>query len=140
MSIGSETLSPPPPSRLLFALESRAVLEWAALPLAWPLLKRAPRGDGHPVMVLPGLVAGDSSTWPLRRLLEELGYVSYPWQLGVNIGPRGETVPKLLARVRRIERKHGRKLSLIGWSLGGAMARAVGAHLPDSVRNVITLG
>lgn len=133
--------APPPPSRLLLALESRALFEWASLPLAWPWLKRvAARGDGHPVMVLPGLVAGDGSTWPLRRLLEELGYVPYPWQLGVNFGPRGETVPKLLARVRRIERRHGRKLSLIGWSLGGAMARAVGAHLPESVRNVITLG
>ncbi len=133
--------APRPPSRLLLALESRAVFEWGAFALAWPWLKaRAPRGDGHPVMVLPGLVAGDASTWPLRRYLEELGYTPYPWQLGVNFGPRGETVPKLLTRVRRIERKHGRKVSLIGWSLGGAMARALGAHLPESVRNVITLG
>ncbi len=131
---------PPPPSRLLLALESRAVFEWASLALAWPWLKRAPKGDGHPVLVLPGLVAGDASTWPLRKYLEELGYVPYPWQLGVNFGPRGETLPKLLARVRRIERKHGRKVSLIGWSLGGAMARGLGANLPDSVRNVITLG
>jgi hypothetical protein len=131
---------PSPPSRLLLALESRAVFEWASFALTWPLLKRAPRGDGHPVMVLPGLVAGDSSTWPLRRFLEELGYTPYPWQLGFNFGPRGETVQKLLARVRRIERKHGRKVSLIGWSLGGAMARGLGANLPDAVRNVISLG
>jgi len=132
--------SPSPPSRLLLALESRAVFEWASFALAWPWLKRAPRGDGHPVMVLPGLVAGDASTWPMRRFLEELGYVPYPWKLGFNFGPRGETVPKLLARVQRIERKHGRKLSLIGWSLGGAMARALGARMPEAVRNVITLG
>lgn len=131
---------PPPPSRLLLALESRAVFEWASFALAWPWLRKLPRGDGHPVLVLPGLVAGDASTWPLRRFLEELGYVAYPWQLGVNFGPRGETVPKLLARARRIERKHQQKVSVIGWSLGGAMARALGARLPDSIRNVITLG
>ena len=57
---------PPPPSRLLLALESRAVLEWASFAFAWPWLKRAPKGDGHPVLVLPGLIAGDASTWPLR--------------------------------------------------------------------------
>jgi pimeloyl-ACP methyl ester carboxylesterase len=131
---------PQAPSRLLLALESRAVFEWASFALAWPWLKRAPKGDGHPVLVLPGLVAGDSSTWPLRRFLEELGYVAYPWKLGVNFGPRGETVPKLLARVRSIHHKHGRKVSVIGWSLGGAMARALGARMPDQVRNVVTLG
>jgi len=137
-SVEAERLGPP--SRLLFALESRAVLEWASFALAWPWLKRAPKGDGHPVLVLPGLVAGDASTYPLRRFLKQLGYVAYPWELGVNFGPRGETVPKLLARVQQIERKHGTKLSLIGWSLGGAMARALAVRMPDQIRNVITLG
>lgn len=132
--------SPKPPSRLLLALESRAIFEWASFALSWPLLKRAPQGDGHPVLVLPGLIAGDASTYPLRRFLEELGYEAYPWKLGVNFGPRGETVPKLIARVRQIERRHGRKVSIIGWSLGGAMARALGARLPELVRSVITLG
>jgi pimeloyl-ACP methyl ester carboxylesterase len=136
----SEPAPPTAPSRLLLALEGRAVFEWASFALAWPWLKRAPKGDGHPVLVLPGLVAGDGSTWPLRKYLEELGYTAYPWKLGVNFGPRGETVPKLLARVRQIQRKHDRKVSLIGWSLGGAMARALGAQLPELVRNVVTLG
>ncbi|MFO1494138.1 MAG: alpha/beta fold hydrolase [Lysobacterales bacterium] len=131
---------PKPPSRLLLALESRAVFEWASFAVSWPWLKRAPRGDGHPVLVLPGLVAGDASTYPLRRFLEELGYAAHPWKLGVNFGPRGETVPKLIARVRQIQRKHGQKVSLVGWSLGGAMARALGARMPEHVRNVITLG
>lgn len=136
----SATSSPEAPSRLLLALESRAVFEWASFAFAWPWLKRAPKGDGHPVLVLPGLVAGDASTWPLRRFLEELGYVAYPWTLGVNFGPRGDTVPKLIARVRQIQRKHDRKVSVIGWSLGGAMARSLSARMPDQVRNVVTLG
>lgn len=129
-----------PPSRLLLALEGRAVFEWASFALTWPWLKRAARGDGHPVMVLPGLIAGDASTWPLRRLLEELGYTPYPWELGVNLGPRGDTVPKLIRRLRQIHKRHGEPVSLIGWSLGGAMARALAARMPDHVRNVVSLG
>jgi hypothetical protein len=52
------------PSALLMAMESRAMFEWASYALTWPLLKRAPRGDSHPVLVLPGLLAGDNSTIP----------------------------------------------------------------------------
>ena len=128
------------PSGLLLALEGRAVLEWAAYLAAWPLLGHAPRGDGHPVLVLPGLTAGDSSTWPLRRFIERCGYAAYPWELGLNCGPRDGTVRKLLARIRAIEREHGRKLSLVGWSLGGAMARVLAVREPERVRSVITLG
>jgi pimeloyl-ACP methyl ester carboxylesterase len=128
------------PSPLLLALEGRAFLEWAACVAAWPLLTRAPRGDGHPVLVLPGLTAGDSSTWPLRKFIERCGYAVYPWELGLNCGPRSGVVRKLLARIRGIERAHERKVSLVGWSLGGAMARALAVREPTRVRSVITLG
>jgi len=131
---------PAPPSRLLLALEARAIFEWGAYMLAWPWMRFAPKGDGHPVMVLPGLIAGDASTWPLRHFLGQLGYEAYPWDLGANLGPRGDTVKKLLARITEIERRHQQKVSLIGWSLGGAMARALAGNLPELVRNVITLG
>jgi hypothetical protein len=77
-----------PPSALLLALEGRAWFEWGSLALAWNWLQKAPRGDGHPVLVLPGLVAGDSSTWALRKFLQQLGYTAYPWKLGLNYGPR----------------------------------------------------
>src|SRR5512142_2841695 len=76
------------PSPFLLALEGRAFLEWAAYIATWPLLSRAPRGDGHPVLVLPGLTAGDSTTWPLRKFIERCGYSAYPWELGLNCGPR----------------------------------------------------
>jgi len=128
------------PSALLLALEGRAVFEWAACMAAWPLLSMAARGDGHPVLVLPGLTAGDSTTWPLRKFIERCGYAAYPWELGLNRGPRDGVVRKLLARIREIEREHDRKVSLIGWSLGGAMARVVAAREPKRVRSVITLG
>lgn len=128
------------PSAVLLALEGRAFFEWTACVATWPLLTRAARGDGHPVLVLPGLTAGDASTWPLRKFLEGRGYAVYPWELGLNRGPREGVVHKLLARIRGIEREHGRKLSLVGWSLGGAMARALAVREPQRVRSVITLG
>jgi pimeloyl-ACP methyl ester carboxylesterase len=128
------------PSPLLLALEGRAVFEWAAYLAAWPLLARAPRGDGHPVLVLPGLTAGDATTLPLRRFLERCGYAAYPWELGLNLGPRDGTVHKLLKRLRSIEREHGRKVSLVGWSLGGAIARVLAVREPRRIRSVITLG
>lgn len=129
-----------PPSRLLLAMEGRAVFEWAALAFAGPLLDRAPEGDGHPVLVLPGFVAGDSSTWPLRRFLTQRGYAAHPWRLGVNIGPKGHVARQLTARVKALSKKHGRKVSLVGWSLGGAMAHAMALRVPDHIRSVITLG
>lgn len=128
------------PSPLLLAMEGRAAFEWAACALAWPWLRRAPRGDGHPVLVLPGLMAGDLSTWPLRAFLAQCGYVAYPWELGLNVGPRDGIVGGIVERVRDIQKHHKRKLSLIGWSLGGAMAHALAARMPSKVRSVITLG
>lgn len=131
-----------PPSRLLLALEGRALLEWAATTVSWRWLsRRVPRGDGHPVLVLPGLIAGDASTWPLRRFLEASGYAAHPWRQGINIGPREGVEDRLLARIDQLSASHGRrKVSLIGWSLGGAMARALAVRRPEQVRSVITLG
>ncbi len=128
------------PSAALLALEGRAFFEWTAAVAAWPLLTRAARGDGHPVLVLPGMLAGDSTTWPLRKFLEGRGYAVHPWEQGLNCGPRDGVVRKVLARMRSIQREHGRKLSLIGWSLGGAMAHALAVREPQRVRSVITLG
>jgi pimeloyl-ACP methyl ester carboxylesterase len=129
-----------PPSALLLALEGRAWLEWGSLALAWRWLDKAPGGDGHPVLVLPGLVAGDTSTWALRRFLGNRGYAASPWELGLNYGPRRAIVRGLVQRVRELNETHGRKVSLIGWSLGGALACALAARMPKRVRQVITLG
>ena len=128
------------PSALMLALEGRAWFEWGSLAVAWPWLKKAPPGDGHPVLVLPGLAAGDASTWPLRKFLEQRGYAAYPWEQGLNFGPRREIARGLVARVRELHREHGRSVSLIGWSLGGALACALAARMPRRIRQVITLG
>lgn len=139
------TATPPikAPSALLALTElSRAVMELGTLPLAAPILRLAPRGDGHPVLVMPGFTASDASTGILRRYLKSLGYDVHAWELGRNLGPRaiGREGEKLVARLQAIHEATGQKVSVIGWSLGGVMARQLSRLAPDAVRQVITLG
>jgi pimeloyl-ACP methyl ester carboxylesterase len=131
------------PGFLLIATEaSRALFELSSLPFAAPLLASAPRGDGHPVLVIPGFTASDRSTGILRRYLARLGYDARTWDLGRNLGPRsiGADGEHLGARLREIHERTGRKISLVGWSLGGVMARQLSRIAPDAVRQIITLG
>lgn len=128
------------PSALLLALEGRAPWEFAATLAATPWLRKLPRGDGHPVLVFPGLGANDFTTGPLRRFLDELGYVTHPWAQGFNFGPRHGVLKRCNETVRHLFDKHARPVSLIGWSLGGLYAREMAKELSDHVRCVITLG
>ena len=129
-----------PPSRLLQLLELRAAWEFAAGIAALPWLRLAPRGDGHPVIVLPGLIAGDGSTRLLREFLVRRGYDVHGWGLGRNYGPRPGIEEGMLDLVDALHARSGRRVSLIGQSLGGAYARLLAARRPDAVRSVITLG
>jgi len=129
-----------PPSRLLQLAELRAGLEAATTLALWPLLRMAPRGDGHPVVVLPGLIAGDGSTLMLRRYLAGRGYDVHGWGLGRNLGPRKGVEAAMFSLLETLYAREGRKVSLIGWSLGGAYARLLAAKRPDLVRIVVTLG
>ena len=129
------------PSRLLLALEGRALLELASLPFAWPWLRRrAPLGDGHAVLVIPGFLASDRSTVPLRRFLTQLGYDVSGWEQGRNCGPRQGVVEQLQRQLEAMHARSGGKVSLIGWSLGGIYAREIARLRPECVRQVITLG
>ena len=127
---------------LAFTELPRALAELGSLPWALPLLSQSPRGDGHPVLVLPGFVTTDRSTKPLRAILDQLGYDTHGWELGRNLGPKaiGQQGEHLVARLEEIFAATGRKVSLIGWSLGGVMARQLARRRPDMVRQVITLG
>ena len=139
----NQTDSAAPPSLLLALTElPRALLELGTMPLATPMLATAPRGDGHPVLVLPGFVTTDRSTGVLRRFLTMLGYDAHSWDLGRNLGPKaiGAEGEKLIARLDAIHAKTGKTVSLVGWSLGGMMARQLSRRRPDLVRQVITLG
>jgi len=125
---------------LRYGLELRAPWEYGATLATLPLLRLAPKGDGHPVLVFPGLTASDLSTRPLRRFLRGRWYVPYGWELGRNLGPRDGVFHACRERLRTIRRRHGRRVSLIGWSLGGIYARELAKEFPDDVRLVITLG
>lgn len=116
--------------------------ELGALPWFGPLLMSAPRGDGHPVLVLPGFTTTDASTTLLRRYLELLGYTPFAWELGRNLGPKaiGREGEKLVDRLDAIHVETSRKVTIIGWSLGGVMARQLARRRPDLVRQVISLG
>jgi pimeloyl-ACP methyl ester carboxylesterase len=78
----------------------------------------------------------------LRRFLKALGYDAHTWNLGRNLGPRaiGPQGEKLVERLREVHELTGQKVSLVGWSLGGVMARLLAKRAPDAVRQVITLG
>jgi pimeloyl-ACP methyl ester carboxylesterase len=128
------------PGLLKMALEWRAPWEYGAALLAQPLLAQAPMGDGHPVLVFPGLMASDTSTRPLRRFLGSRGYAAVGWDIGSNLGPRDGVLDQCRALVRKLRRAHSRKVSLIGWSLGGIYARELAKEMPKDVRLVITLG
>lgn len=128
------------PHALLVLLEGRAPWEYAAMLAAMPWLKRLPRGDGHPVIVYPGLGATDITTAPLRGFLQDLGYSAYPWKQGFNFGPRRGVLDAVREHVQRIASRHDDKVSLIGWSLGGLYAREMAKEFPKLARCVITLG
>ena len=105
-----------------------------------PFLRLLPAGDGHPVLVLPGFMASDASTIPLRSFLRGKRYAVSAWDLGRNLGPTSEVMDGMPRLLRRIVDESGRKVSIVGWSLGGIYARWLARTLPDLVRGVVTLG
>lgn len=133
--------SPHPPSRLLTLAEpSRAMGELASFYALRPLLAMLPRGDGHGVLVLPGFLAGDYSTLPLRNLLRDLGYDAVGWKLGRNVRVDNARMEAMMTCLDELHARTGRKVSILGWSLGGVFARELAKQAPEKVRLVISLG
>lgn len=134
------------PSKALLSVEGiRSAYEYVlGLALTTPLRYIVPKGDGHPVLVLPGLGAADGSTHFLRNFLDGIGYTSQPWNLGRNFGPRDGMdvmLENLISRIEEISLEHGgQQISIIGWSLGGIYGREIAKLRPDLVRQVMTLG
>lgn len=143
--MNSTLVQEPVPPRLIYALTEpgRFALEINRLLLSHPFLRRAPRGDGHPVLVLPGFLGADGSTAALRYYMREWGYAAQGWGLGRNLGLRDSDPDfenRLAQRLGQMVRQSGRKVSLVGWSLGGVLARELARNCPEHVRQVITLG
>ena len=135
----------PKPPNLGYAIAElpRALLEFACLLPGHVILSRAPTGDGHPVMTLPGYRSNDNAMLALRRYLERWGYQPHPWGLGANLGlgyQRLDYEARLLENLERIVDAAGEPASMIGWSQGGVIAREVAKQRPELVRQIITLG
>jgi pimeloyl-ACP methyl ester carboxylesterase len=138
---GSPAPHSPRRRALLAATEPARTLATAgSLAALLPLLRWAPRGEPHPVLVLPGLMASDLSTRVLRGWLGRLGYPVVGWALGRNRGPTQEVVSELPLLVDRLAREHGTSVSIVGWSMGGIYARRLARRAPRQVRQVISLG
>ena len=118
----------------------RGMMTFSTLPFAAPLLRRAPTGDGHGVLVLPGLLADDLSTVALRAFLARLGYQAHGWGLGRNVGPTDAVLTGMPVLLRRLAETTAGPVSIIGWSLGGVYARELARDHAGLVRQVITLG
>jgi len=129
-----------PPHLLHSLTEWRALLELGLLPGCWPLLVQAPRGDGHPVLLLPGFMADEGTLAPLRWFLTHQGYDVQTWGFGRNVGFQRRHAQALEQKIRYMHHVSGRKVSLVGWSLGGVFSLYGAHHAPECVRQVITLG
>jgi len=130
-----------PPHRILTLSEpGRAMAEMASFVALRPLLAALPEGDGHGVLVLPGFMASDQSTRPMRSLLNRLGYEATGWDLGRNVRIDNERVEAMARCVTDLHDRTGGKISIVGWSLGGVFARELAKMLPEKVRMVISLG
>lgn len=129
-----------PPHPFWTLTEGRAVFELGAFGLFRRAMRNLPQGDGHPVLVLPGFMASDRSTRPMRRLFDDLGYQSYGWGLGRNVKFNETREREMSDLVERIFDETGSKMSIVGWSLGGVFARELAKMHPEIVRMVISLG
>jgi pimeloyl-ACP methyl ester carboxylesterase len=128
-----------PPRRGLRG-EWRVGLDVARLVAATPTLGRAPRGDGGPVVLVPGWRAPPASMIPLRNYLRFLGHDARDWELGANVGRPERDAPRLAAQVEHLASAAGRPVTLIGWSLGGTIARETARRAPATIAQVITYG
>ncbi|MGH7809225.1 MAG: esterase/lipase family protein [Candidatus Binatia bacterium] len=133
-----ESLEPPAASGMI--REARSLIELPRLLLRFPALARQPRGNREPVLILPPHGTGDTSTMILKGYLRLLGYRARGWGLGRNRGRVAELLPRVLKRLASFSRRSQQKVSLIGWSFGGYLAREVARERPDLVCQVITLG
>ncbi len=130
----------PAPAKWRMVTEWRALGEFGAVLTAWPFLRAtAQRGDGHPVLVLPGFLAGDASTHFTRTFLSQAGFDAYGWELGRNMGGIRKMRAGLASRLEAIYARTNRRVSIVGWSLGGVYARDLAQSHPEIVRYVIGL-
>ena len=134
-----EELRPPSGNKIL--KESLTVLQLPRLALRTPsLILRGPKGTKQPALFLPGLKASDASNAPMRSYLQSRNFATYGWGLGTNNGDVEGQLPKVIARTEQLFERSAEPIALVGWSLGGLIAREVARERPELVSQVITYG
>jgi pimeloyl-ACP methyl ester carboxylesterase len=122
-------------------LEGRAGVEATSLMLQLPLLRlQAKRGQGQPVLVLPGFMTDDTSTIVLRTFLSSIGYKTQGWGLGINNGRMMDLLPPVYEKIKQIKADTNQKVILVGWSRGGIISREIARDYPQDIDRVITIG
>lgn len=106
---------------------------------AGPFLSQAPKGDGHAIMVIPGLGVNDLTTKLMRLFFERCGYKVFGWEQGINSRYDEDVILELERRISDLFSRYG-KVSVIGQCFGGLYALKLAHAHPDMVRSVITLG
>lgn len=134
----AEPLRPPQGNKYL--KESLTLLQVPRLALRAPRLLLSPRGTKQPALFIPGLKAGDSSNAPIRAFLRQKNFMTYGWGLGTNDGDAEGQLPKVIDRTEELFERSGEPIALVGWSLGGLLAREVARERPELVSQVITYG
>jgi len=129
-----------PPDAWLMVLEGLAPWKCAARVAAAPWVRRQPRADAHPVLLAPGIGTDNLTTPPLHRALDALGCASETQRQVINQGPSDGVSQRCAHGVCALAGRHGRAVSLVGWSLGGLYARELARELPQRICTVITLG
>jgi pimeloyl-ACP methyl ester carboxylesterase len=129
------------PARWELLREGRVVFERLALIAALGRIRKAsPRGNGEPVMVIPGFAADDHWTARLRGFLSQIGYRVQGWGLGRNRGNVPRLIPAVVEQIEKLHQEEDEPVCLIGWSLGGYLAREAARERPELVERVLTLG
>lgn len=129
-----------PPSPFAAALEGLTALEIARLSVLWPRLASLPRGEGRPVLFFPGFGGDDASTLALRFVLRSLGHDARGWGLGRNVGDVEARIEEVSLLVARMASELGEPVAIVGWSLGGYLAREAARNVAEAVTQVVTLG
>lgn len=131
------------PSLFWFFTEGvRALIEYVLCLFFLAKYSFSSKGDGHPVLAVPGLLCTDYAMRLLRKFVNKLGYTAYGWELGRNLGELNDMkdINRLNARVDEIYKKHNTQITLIGWSMGGIYVRELAKQRPELFRQVITMG
>ena len=129
-----------PPALMYSLMEWRALIEVSLLPWSLPVLLNTPRGDGHSVLLIPGFMGDEGSLIALKALLTHRGYDVHTWGFGRNVGFQTRHAQGVEQKIRYLHHTSGRKVSLVGWSLGGVFAVYGGHAASECVRSVVTLG